>query len=217
MHYSWWPVKHRLSKAESWISLHSAPIWPVLSPQDPLYTDDDKIQLGFSDCISRDLLHCRLYIHTHTCTYTYTYTCSMGGTSCQWASVSALMQQCHIQRSTPTYENTFLIQKANWILALSNGKCSSHDCNWLTKWLLPGATDQWENNKINKTHALWLFQIHKPIPSARQTNGTQLSFLSVVWPRCKLKPFKVPTWRSFVIEHWLAKRIWICTQSHAKD
>lgn len=155
--------------------------------------------------IARALLHCHIY----------TYTCSMGGTSCQWASVSALMQQCHIQRSTPTYENTFLIRKANWILVLGNGKCSSHDCNWLTKWLLPGAMDQWENNKINKTHALWLFQIS----SAQQTNATQLSpgFLIVVWPRCKLKPFKVPTWRSFVIEQWLAKRVWICTQSHASD
>lgn len=214
MHCSQWPVKHRLSEAEAWISLHSAPIWPVL-PRIHYTQMTTKSNNSAFLIASWELCFSVAYTYTHT----YTYTCSMGGTSCQWASVSALMQQCHIQRSTPTYENTFLIQKANWILALSNGKCSSHDCNWLTKWLLPGATDQWENNKINKTHALWLFQIHKPISSARQTNGTQLSpgFLSVVWPRCKLKLFKVPTWRSFVTEHWLAKRVWICTQSHAND
>lgn len=96
------------------------------------------------------------------------------------------MWQCHIQRAS-----SFLIPKANWILCterdLEEEKWSSSDYHRQTVWLLPGATDRWMNNEINKSHAS-----------------------CSIWPLCKLKSVKQPTRRDFVIEPWLAKRLCIC-------
>lgn len=48
-------------------------------------------------------------------------------------------------------------------------------------------------------------------------NGTRLSpgILSI-WPLCKLKSVKLPTWRDVVTERWLAKRLCLCHKKSHK-